>query len=54
MSSLKERNVFKPMVLPPGRKVIGTRWVYAYKYHPDGSIIHGKENAHLVVQVFSQ
>jgi hypothetical protein len=54
MSSLKERNVFKPTVLPPGRRAIGTRWVYAYKYHPDGSITRGKEKARLVAQGFSQ
>jgi len=54
MASLKERNVFKLMVLPSGWKAIGTRWVYAYKYHPDGSIIRGKEKARLVAQGFSQ
>jgi len=54
MASLKEQNVFKPTVLPPGRKAIGTCWIYAYKYHPDGSIIHGKEKARLVAQGFSQ
>jgi hypothetical protein len=25
------------------RKAIGVRWVYAYKYNPDGTIIRGKE-----------
>jgi len=36
------------------RKAIGLHWCYAYKYNPDGSIILGKEKAHLVVQGFSQ
>ena len=54
MSSLKERNVFKPTILPPGRKAIETCWVYTYNYHPDGSIIRGKEKARLVAQGFSQ
>ena len=54
MSSLKEWNVFKPMILPPGQKAIGTCWVYTYKYHPDSSIIRGKEKACLVAQGFSQ
>ena len=53
-SSLMERGVFKPAHLPAGRKAIGVRWVYAYKYHPDGSIIKGKEKARLVAQGFSQ
>ena len=37
-----------------GRKAIGVRWVYAYKYHPDSSIIRGKEKARIVAQGFSQ
>ena len=53
-SSLMERGVFKPAHLPASRKAIGVRWVYAYKYHPDGSIIKGKKKACLVAQDFSQ
>ena len=52
--SLTARRVFDPADLPVGRKAIGVRWVYAYKYHPDGSIIHGKEKARVVAQGFSQ
>lgn len=40
--------------MPPGRKAIGAHWVYAFKFNPDGSIIHGKEKAHLVAQGYSQ
>ena len=53
-SSLAERGIFKPAKLPVGRKAIGVWWVYAYKYHPDGTIIQGKEKARLVAQGFSQ
>ena len=53
-SSLMERGVFKPAKLPTGRKAIDVCWVYAYKYHLDGSIIKGKEKAHLTAQGFSQ
>lgn len=52
--SLQERGVFQATTLPPGRKAIGVRWVYDYKLHPDGSVIHGKEKARLVAQGFSQ
>jgi len=49
-----DRGVFQPAKLPAGHKAIGVWWVYAYKYHPDGSIIKGKEKACLVAQSFSQ
>jgi hypothetical protein len=52
--SIQERGVFVPVQLPPGRKAIGVRWTYDHKYHPDGSIIRGKEKARLVAQGFSQ
>jgi hypothetical protein len=52
--SLTARNAFEPADLPPGRKAIGVRWVFAYKYNPDGTIIHGKEKGRLVAQGFSQ
>ena len=52
--SLDERKAFERTSLPPGRKAIGVRWTYDFKYHPDGSIIRGKEKARLVAQGFSQ
>src|SRR6202522_2721330 len=52
--SLEARNAFERTSLPSGRKAIGVRWTYDYKYHPDGSIIKGKEKARLVAQGFSQ
>ena len=54
LDSLEERKAFERTTLPPGRKPIGVRWTYDYKYHPDGSIIKGKEKARLVAQGFSQ
>ena len=54
ITSLHAHNAFKPASLPRGRKAIGVHWVYAFKYNPDGSIIHGKEKARLVAQCFSQ
>ena len=52
--SLELRKAFERTTLPPGRKPVGVRWTYDYKYHPDGSIIRGKEKARLVAQGFSQ
>ena len=54
LDSLTDHHAFEPADLPVGRKAIGVHWVYAYKYHPDGSIIRGKEKARLVAQGFSQ
>ena len=54
VDSLDQRKAFERTVLPPGRKAIGVRWTYNYKYNPDGSIIRGKEKARLVAQGFSQ
>ena len=38
IASLEEHHVFEQTTLPPGRKAIGARWVYAFKFNPDGSI----------------
>ena len=43
--SLEARKAFKRTTLPQGRNAIGVRWTFDYKYHPDGSIIRGKEKA---------
>jgi hypothetical protein len=52
--SLETRKAFERTSLPARRKAIGVRWTYDYKYHPDGTIIRGKEKARLVAQGFSQ
>jgi hypothetical protein len=54
LTSLEDRHAFERTTLPSGRKAIGLRWCYVYKYNPDGSIILGKEKARLVAQGFSQ
>jgi len=54
LDSLETRSVFECTTLPSDRKAIGLCWCYTYKYHPDGSIIVGKEKAQLVAQGFSQ
>jgi hypothetical protein len=54
LDSLEERHAFERTTLPSDRKAIGVRWCYAYKFHPDGSIIKGKEKARLVAKGFSQ
>jgi len=54
LDTLRDRGVFQPMTLPAGRRAVGTRWVFAYKLHPDRSNIRGKEKAWLVAQGFSQ
>ena len=54
IDSLEERKAFERTSLPAGRKAIGVRWTYDYKYEPDGTIIRGKEKARLVAQGFSQ
>src|SRR6202522_4606180 len=54
VDSLEKRQAFERTTLPLGRKAIGVRWTYDYKYNPDGSVIRGKEKARLVAQGFSQ
>ena len=54
VDSLEEQKAFERTSLPTGRKAIGVRWTFDYKYQPDGSIIRGKEKARLVAQGFSQ
>ena len=52
MNSLYSNEVWNLVELPPGRKVIGSRWVYKQKCDPDGVAIRYK--ARLVAQGFSQ
>lgn len=54
MASIETHDVFEWTTLPPGRKDIGAWWVYAFKFHPDGTVILGKEKARVVAQGFSQ
>jgi len=54
LDSLEERKAFERTTLPSNCKAIGLLWCYAYKFNLDGTIIKGKEKAHLVAQGFSQ
>ena len=48
---MTKHQVFTPMVLPPGKKTIDTKWVYALKYK-DGVIY--KYKARLVAKGYEQ
>ena len=48
MQSLKENDVWELTTLPPGKKLIGSKWVYKVKTSGDGSIKRYK--ARLVAQ----
>ena len=52
LDSLNSKGTWSLKPLPPGRKSIGTRWVYRRKTDADGNVIRHK--ARLVCQGFSQ
>ena len=52
LKNLEEYGVYKEQPLPPGRRAIGSKWVYARGRNPDGSL--GKYKARFVVRGFSQ
>ena len=52
MKSLKDSDVWELTALPPGKKAIGSKWVYKVKTGGDGSIERYK--ARLVAQGFNQ
>ena len=52
--SLRDMGAFAEVVLPPGEKTIGLKWVYDHKTDVDGNHILGKEKARLVAQGFNQ
>ena len=52
--SLDEMGAFEEADLPPGERVIGLKWVYAFKTDADGHNIPGKEKARVVAQGFNQ
>ena len=51
LDSMLKHNVFTQMVLPPGKKAIDTRWVYALKYKDD---VISKYKARLVAKGYEQ
>ena len=52
LQSLNSNSVLLPSVLPPGQKLMHTKWIYALKYDTEGNII--KRKARLVAQGFRQ
>ena len=52
MESLKKHDVWELVDLPPGKKAIGSKWVYKVKTNADGSIERYK--ARLVAQGYNQ
>ncbi len=52
MESLKDNHVWKLTSLPPGKRAIGSKWVYKVKTGGDGSVERYK--ARLVAQGFNQ
>jgi Reverse transcriptase (RNA-dependent DNA polymerase) len=50
--SLEQMGTFKEVELPPGERVIGLKWVYAYKMNAEG--VNIKEKARVVAQEFNQ
>ena len=53
-ASLLEMGAFVEEELPKGAKMIGLKWVYAYKTDENGVFIKGKEKARVVTQGFNQ
>jgi hypothetical protein len=52
MESLRGHKTWQLATLPPGRKAIDCRWVYALKRNDEGTVTRYK--AHLVAKGFSQ
>ncbi|KAK1430741.1 hypothetical protein QVD17_13699 [Tagetes erecta] len=52
MEALHRNNTWVLTDLPPGRKPIGSKWLYKIKYKPDGQI--GRYKARLVAKGYSQ
>lgn len=52
INALKKNNTWEYTELPIGKKVVGCKWVFAFKYNTDGSINRFK--ARLVAKGFTQ
>ncbi|XP_068483448.1 uncharacterized protein [Phaseolus vulgaris] len=52
LDSIKKNNTWTLVDLPKGAKLIGCKWIFKKKYHPDGSI--QKYKARLIAKGFTQ
>ncbi|KAM0019206.1 putative RNA-directed DNA polymerase [Helianthus debilis subsp. tardiflorus] len=52
MEALKKNNTWEKCTLPPGKKIVGCRWVFSIKHRPDGTIERYK--ARLVAKGYTQ
>lgn len=52
LDSLTINEVWEPCELPPGRKAVGSRWVFRHKLNPNGSIARFK--ARMVAKGYTQ
>jgi hypothetical protein len=52
LSRLEEMDTWELVEPPPGANILGTKWVFALKTHPDGTI--SRHKARLVCQGFGQ
>ncbi len=52
MDSLRDHDIWELVNLPPGKRTVGSKWVYKVKTNSDGSI--GRYKARLVAQGYNQ
>lgn len=52
ITALETKKTWTVMTLPPGKLVIGCKWVFTIKYNPDGTIL--KYKAHWVAKGYTQ
>ena len=52
LDALSKNHTWDLVTLPPGKSVVGCKWIYKIKTHSDGSIEHYK--ARLVAKGFTQ
>lgn len=52
MKALTKNNTWENQALPPGKKLVGCRWVFTIKYKPDGTVERYK--ARLVAKGYTQ
>ena len=54
ISGLKDMGAFEECDLPPGKKPLTLKWVFAVKTDTEGQVIEGKQKARVVAQGFRQ